>query len=56
MKIFIQVLDYDMWSIIVNGPHTSTKIIDGEESIKSKKKWDEIDKKITQLNTRVLTH
>ena len=34
MKIFIQILDYDMWSIIVNRPHTPTKIIDGVESIK----------------------
>ena len=38
IKIFIQALDYDMWSIIVNGPHTPTKIIDGVESTKSKKR------------------
>ena len=43
-----------MWSIIVNGPHTPTKIIDGEESIKPKKKWNEIDKKMAQLNARAM--
>ena len=46
IKIFIQALDYDMWSIIVNGPHTPTKIIDGMESTKLEKEWDEVDKKM----------
>ena len=46
MKIFIQIFDYDMWSIIVNGPHTPTKIIDGVESTKSEREWDEVDKKM----------
>ena len=50
MKIFIQALDYDMWSIIVNEPHTPTKIIGGVESIKPEKEWDEVDKKMAQLN------
>ena len=54
MKIFIQALDYDMWSIIVNGPHTPTKIIDGEESTKPEKKWDEVDKKLAQLNAKAM--
>ena len=54
MKIFIQSLDYDMWSIIVNGPHTPTKIIDGMESTKPEKEWDEVDKKMAQLNTKVM--
>ena len=54
MKIFIQTLDYDMWSIIVNGPHTLTKIIDGVESTKSEREWDEVDKKMTQLNAKAM--
>ena len=54
MKIFIQALDYDMWSIIVNGPHTPTKIIDGEESSKLEKDWDEVDKKMAQLNAKAM--
>ena len=54
MKIFIQALDYDMWSIIVNGSHTPTKIIDGIESTKSEREWDEVDKKMTQLNAKVI--
>ena len=54
MKIFIQALNYDMWSIIVNGPHTPTKIIDGVESAKSEKEWDEVDKKMAQLNAKAM--
>ena len=26
MKIFIQDLDYNLWSIIINGPHISTPL------------------------------
>ena len=54
MKIFIQAFDYDMWSIIVNGPHTRTKIIDGVGSTKSKNEWDEVDKKMAQLNGKAM--
>ena len=43
-----------MWSIIVNGPHTPTKIIDGEESTKPEKEWDEVDKKLAQLNAKAM--
>ena len=46
MIIFIQVLDYDIWSIIVNKPHTSIKLIDGVSLPKPEDEWDEFDKKI----------
>ena len=52
--IFIQVLDYDMWSAIINGPHTSIFIVDSTKKFKSKKDWDEQDKKLTQLNVKVM--
>ena len=54
MRVFIQVLDYDMWSIIVNGPHTPTKLIDGVSLPKLEGEWDEFDKKIAQLNTKAM--
>ena len=43
-----------MWSIIVNGPHTPTKMIDGVKSTKPEKEWDKIDKKMAQLNARAM--
>ena len=54
MRIFIQALDYDMWSIIVNESHTPTKLIDGVSLPKSKSEWDEFDKKIAQLNAKAM--
>ena len=45
MCIFIQVLDYDMWNVIINGPHTLTIVINGIPSPKPEKDWDETDKK-----------
>ena len=54
MRIFIQTLDYDMWSVIVNGPHTPTKLIDRVSLPKSEGEWDELDKKMAQLNVKAM--
>ena len=43
-----------MWSVIINGPHTPTIIVDGIASPKSEKDWDETDKKLAQLNTKTM--
>ena len=54
MKIFIQALDYDIWSIIVNGPHTPTKLINGVSLPKSEGEQNEFDKKMAQLNAKAM--
>ena len=54
MKIFIQALDYNMWSIIVNRPHLPTKLIDRKDIPKPKNEQDEVDKKMAQLNAKVM--
>ena len=54
MRIFIQALDYDMQRVITRGPHTSTIKINGVSHPKSKKDWDEFDKKMTQLNAKII--
>ena len=46
MRIFIQALDYDLWSVIINGPHTPTVIINGIPTPKLEKDWDDSDKKL----------
>ena len=43
-----------MWSIIVNGSHTLTKLIDGISLLKPEGEWDEFNKKIAQLNAKVM--
>ena len=52
MKIFIQVVDYDLWSIIVNGPHIPTHTINNLVTLKPERDWDENDKKLAQLNAK----
>ena len=54
MKIFIQALDYDMQSIIVNRLHTPIKLIDGVSLLKLEGEWDEFDKKMAQLNAKAM--
>ena len=54
MRIFIQVLDYDFWSIITNGLHTPTITIDGNAIPKFEKDWDDIDKKMAHLNAKAI--
>ena len=54
MHIFIYALDYDLWSVIINGPHISIVIVDGIASLKMEKDWDEMDKKLAPLNAKVM--
>ena len=54
MKIFIQTVDYDLWSIIVNGPHVPTYTIKNLMALKPEKELDENDKKLAQLNAKAI--
>ena len=54
MKIFIQALDYNLWSIIINGPHISTHIINRIITLKLELDWDDNDKWIAQLNAKAI--
>ena len=47
MKIFIQASDYNMWSVIVNGPHIPTHTINNSVILKSKIDWDDHDRRMT---------
>ena len=38
--------DYDVWNVIVKDSYTHTILIDGESISKSKKNWDEQDKRL----------
>ena len=46
MRIFIQALDYNIWSIIVNGPHVPTHTVKNIVILKYEKDWDENDKRM----------
>ena len=54
MRIFIQALDYNMWSMIVNNPHIPTHTVENIIILKSKKDWDDNDKRMAQLNTKAI--
>ena len=54
MRIFIQALDYDLWSVIINGSHTPTVVINGIPTPKLEKDWDDSDKKLVQLNSKAM--
>ena len=54
MHIFIQALDYDMWSIITSGPYYSIKIVDDIAICKPKNEWNDQDKKSAQLNAKAI--
>ena len=54
MKLFIHALDYNIWSIIVNGPHIPTHTINNIVILKSEVNWDDHDKKMAQLNAKAV--
>ena len=54
MKIFIQASDYNLWSVIVNGPHIFTYTSNNIVTSKSELDWDDNDKRMAQLNARTI--
>ena len=46
MRIFIQALDYNIWSTIINGPHVPTHIVENIIILKYEKVWDDNDKRM----------
>ena len=54
MRIFIQASDYNLWNIIVNGPHIPTHTINNIVTLKSECDWDELDKRMAQLNAKAM--
>ncbi|EOY08792.1 Uncharacterized protein TCM_023954 [Theobroma cacao] len=51
---FIQFIDLDIWDIIVDGPHTFNKTVNGVKHIKIRIEWDDKDKKYRLLNHKTL--
>ena len=54
MHIFVQALDYDMWSIITSDPYYPIKTIDGIFIPKPENEWNDQDKKLAQLNAKAM--
>ena len=46
MKIFIRALDYNLWSIIVNGPHIFTHSLNNLVTLKPENEWDDNDRRM----------
>ena len=54
MRIFIQVLDYNLWSIIMNGPHILTHTLNNLVMLKHECEWDDNDRRMAQLNAKAI--
>ena len=54
MRIFIQAIDYNMWSVIVNGLHIPTHTINNLVTLKPEIDWDDHDRRMAQLNAKVI--
>lgn len=50
--IFIQSMEYDLWSIISNGPLFSTKEVEKVIVSMPEAEWNDTDKRILQLNAK----
>ena len=54
MHIYIQELDYQLWRVIIKGPHTPTIKVDDSEIFKPEEDWDEHDMRMIELNAKVM--
>ncbi|GAV61589.1 UBN2 domain-containing protein, partial [Cephalotus follicularis] len=52
MTIFLQSLDYQLWHIIVSGPRTPTRTIEGVVSPKPENEYNDNDFRMLQLNSK----
>ena len=52
MKFFFQTLDYNWWSIIMNGPYIPTHSINNLITLKPENEWDDNDRRMAQLNAK----
>ena len=53
MRIYLQVLDYEIWVIINDGlfmPLTKNEV--GEDILKPSQEWNELEKRKTSLNSK----
>ena len=54
MRIFIQASEFKLWTIIINGPHTPSKLINKVSIPKLESEWDEYDERMAQLNAKAM--
>ena len=54
MRIFIQASDVKLWSVIINGSHTPTKLVNNVPIPKLESEWDEEDERKIQLNAKAM--
>ena len=54
MRIFIQASEFKLWTMIVNGPHTPSKLINNVSIPKPESEWDEYDERMAQLNATAM--
>ena len=46
--------DFDLWQLVVNGPHIPIKIVKNVEIEKEIKEYNEIDKKLIKMNANAM--
>ena len=54
MRIFIQAFEFKLWTMITNGPHILSKIVNNVSIPKPENEWDEYDERMAQLNAKAM--
>ena len=56
MSIFMRAYDYEMWDVVLDGPHFLTKTKTGNEALEPKlrNEWTELEIKKVQVNFKVI--
>ncbi|WRX23326.1 hypothetical protein QQP08_015813 [Theobroma cacao] len=52
IEMLIQSMDLNVWNIILDSPHVPYKEVDGKLVIKTRREWNDRDKKIIQINCK----
>ena len=54
MQIWLIALDFDVWSVIENGPHVPMRTLGDKTIVKDVREYDATDKKLVSLNAKAM--
>ena len=54
MRIYMIAQDFDLWQLVVNGPHIPIKIVDNVEIEKTVEEYNDIDKRLIKMNANAM--
>ena len=54
MRVYFQAINFDLWHVVTNGPHTTIIVVNGIQTPKPIQEYNENDKKLAFMNVKAM--